>query len=134
MRMRNTGLVGEELDDLKGLSKTHPWAALFMLVFMFSLAGIPPTAGFIAKFYIFMSAVSAGYVWLAVVGALLAAVSAYYYIRVVVVMYFQEPDGEHVLTLNTGLKAVLVFSMAFVLFFGVYPEPLVTFAQSAILN
>jgi NADH-quinone oxidoreductase subunit N len=132
--LRNGGTMGEELDDLKGLSKTHPWAALYMLVFMFSLAGIPPTAGFIAKFYIFMAAVSAGYVWLAVVGALLAAVSAFYYIRVVVVMYFQEPDGEHVLTLNTGMKAALGFSVAFVLLFGIYPEPLVTFAQSAILN
>lgn len=132
--LRNAGLVGEELDDLKGLSKTHPWAALFMLIFMFSLAGIPPTAGFIAKFYIFMSAVNAGYIWLAVVGALLAAVSAFYYIRVVVMMYFHEPEGEHVLTLNAGMKAALVFSMLFVLILGVYPEPLVEFAQSAILN
>ena len=132
--LRNAGLVGEELDDLKGLAKTHPWAALFMLIFMFSLAGIPPTAGFIAKFYIFMAAVNAGYVWLAIVGALLAAVSAFYYIRVIVVMYMQEPETEHVLTLNPGLKLVLVFSILFVLILGVYPEPLVDYAQSAILN
>ncbi|MBI5136297.1 MAG: NADH-quinone oxidoreductase subunit N [Nitrospirae bacterium] len=132
--LRNAGLMGEEIDDLKGLSKNHPWAALFMLIFMFSLAGIPPTAGFIAKFYIFMSAVNAGYIWLAVVGALLAAVSAFYYIRVIVVMYFQEPDGEHVLTLNAGMKAALVFSVLFVLLLGVYPEPLVNYTQSAILN
>ncbi len=132
--LRNAGLVGEELDDLKGLSKTHPWAALFMLIFMFSLAGIPPTAGFIAKFYIFMSAVNAGYIWLAVVGAVLAAVSAFYYIRVIVVMYFNEPDGDHVLTLNTGMKAALVFSLIFVLALGIFPEPLVNYAQSAILN
>jgi NADH-quinone oxidoreductase subunit N len=132
--LRNAGLVGEEIDDYKGLAKTHPWAALFMLVFMFSLAGIPPTAGFIAKLYVFMAAVKAGYVWLAVVGALLSAVSAFYYIRVIVVMYMQEPETTQVLTLNRGLKAALVFSVLVVLALGVYPEPLVNYAQSAILT
>jgi NADH-quinone oxidoreductase subunit N len=132
--LRNAGLVGEDIDDYKGLAKTHPWAALFMLVFLFSLAGIPPTAGFIAKFYIFMSAVQAGYVWLAVVGALLTAVSAFYYIRVIVVMYMQEPETTQTLTLNPGMKAALVFSLVFVLALGVFPEPLVDYAQTAILS
>ena len=132
--LRNAGLVGEDIDDYKGLAKTHPWAALFMLIFMFSLAGIPPTAGFIAKFYVFMAAVKAGYVWLAVVGALITAVSAFYYIRVVVAMYMQEPDQPQVLTLNRGLTAALVFSLLFVVALGVYPEPLANYAQSAILN
>jgi len=132
--LRNAGLVGEEIDDFKGLAKTHPWAALFMLIFMFSLAGIPPTAGFIAKLYVFMAAVKAGYVWLAVVGALLTAVSAYYYIRVIVVMYMQEPDTTQVLTVNRGLKAALVFSLIVVLALGIYPEPLANYAQSAILS
>lgn len=132
--MRNAGLAGEEIDDYKGLAKTHPWAALFMLIFMFSLAGIPPTAGFIAKFYIFMAVINAGFVWLAVVGALLAAVSAYYYINVIVVMYMQEPDTKHVLTLNNGMRVALVFSMLFVLVLGIYPGPLVEYAQNSILS
>jgi len=131
--LRSAGLVGEEIDDYKGLAKTHPWAALFMLIFMFSLAGIPPTAGFIAKFYVFMAAIKAGYVWLAVVGALLTAVSAFYYIRVIVVMYMQEPDTTQVLTVNRGLKAALIFSLIVVLALGIYPEPLANYAQSAIL-
>jgi NADH-quinone oxidoreductase subunit N len=132
--LRNAGLVGEEIDDYKGLAKTHPWAALFMLIFLFSLAGIPPTAGFIAKFYIFMAAVKAGYVWLAVVGALLTAVSAYYYIRVIVVMYMQEPETTQTLTFNRGMTLALVFSLLFVVALGVYPEPLASYAQSAILS
>jgi NADH-quinone oxidoreductase subunit N len=132
--LRNAGLVGEEIDDYKGLAKSHPWAALFMLVFLFSLAGIPPTAGFIAKFYIFMAAVKAGYIWLAVIGALLTAVSAYYYIRVIVVMYMQEPEVSQTLTLNRGMKAALVFSLLFVVALGVFPEPLAHYAQSAILS
>ncbi|MDH5526955.1 MAG: NADH-quinone oxidoreductase subunit N [Nitrospirota bacterium] len=132
--LRNQGLMGEELDDLKGLSRTHPWAALFMLVFMFSLAGIPPTAGFIAKFYIFMAAINAGYILLAIAGALLAAVSAYYYIRVIVVMYMQEPETDHVLTAPAGLRLALVFSLLFVIGLGVFPDPLADFAQQAILS
>jgi NADH-quinone oxidoreductase subunit N len=132
--LRNAGLAGEEIDDYKGLAKTHPWAALFMLIFMFSLAGIPPTAGFIAKFYIFMAAVQAGYIWLAVVGALLTAVSAFYYIRVIVVMYMQEPEAPQTLTFNKGMTAALVFSLLFVVALGVYPEPLAHYAQSAILS
>ncbi|MFQ5508142.1 MAG: NADH-quinone oxidoreductase subunit N [Leptospirillia bacterium] len=132
--LRNQGLAGEEIDDWKGLARTKPWAALFMLIFMFSLAGIPPTAGFISKFYIFMAAVNAGYIWLAIVGALLAAVSAYYYLRVIVVMYMKDPEVEHTLTLNKGMTLTLVFSMVLVILLGVYPEPLVDYAQSAILN
>ncbi len=132
--LRSSGVVGEQIDDFKGLSKTHPWAALFMLIFMFSLAGIPPTAGFMAKFYIFMAAVEAGYVWLAVVGAVLAAVSAYYYIRLVVVMYMQEPDGAHQVCLGRGLKTALVVSMLVVMAMGVFPTPLVEYVQSAILQ
>ncbi|MDH4228677.1 MAG: NADH-quinone oxidoreductase subunit N [Nitrospirota bacterium] len=132
--LRSAGLKGEELDDYKGLSRTHPWAALFMLIFMFSLAGIPPTAGFIAKLYIFMSAVNAGHIYLAVAGALLAAVSAFYYIRVIVMMYMKEPEAQQELTLTTGLKVALVFSMLFVLILGVYPEPLANYAQLSILQ
>lgn len=89
---REKGRV-ETLDDFAGLGKTHPAAALGMLVFLFSLTGIPPMAGFFGKFYLFTAAVNAGYVWLAVLGVLMSAVSAFYYLRVVLAMYMQEPVG-----------------------------------------
>src|SRR5574337_2031066 len=90
--LRKGGLEGEEIDDFTGLAKRQPLAAFLMLIFMVSLAGIPPTAGFIGKFYVFMSAVEAGMTWLAVIALIFAAVSAYYYLRVVMVMYMREPS------------------------------------------
>ena len=82
--LRRGGLEGEELDDFSGLSKRHKGAAFLMMVFMVSLAGIPPTAGFMGKFYLFMAAVNAGMAWLAVIGLIFAAISAFYYLRVVI--------------------------------------------------
>src|SRR5439155_1685778 len=90
--LRKGGLEGDEIEDFTGLAKRQPLAAFLMLVFMVSLAGIPPTAGFIGKFYLFMAAVKAGLTWLAVVAVLFAAVSAYYYLRVVMVMYMRDPE------------------------------------------
>ncbi|MEK7337302.1 MAG: NADH-quinone oxidoreductase subunit N, partial [Nitrospirota bacterium] len=89
--LRKGGLEGDEIEDFSGLAKRHPFAALLMLVFMVSLAGIPPTAGFIGKFYVFMSAVQAGLTWLAVLALVFAAISAYFYLRLVMVMYMREP-------------------------------------------
>src|SRR3989442_834239 len=91
--LRRGGLEGDEIDDFTGLAKRNKWAALVMLLFMISLTGIPPTGGFIAKFYVFMAAVSAGMFSLAVLAVIFAAVSAYYYLRVVMVMYMRDP-GE----------------------------------------
>ena len=138
--LRKGGLEGDEIDDFSGLAKRSKWAALVMLLFMFSLAGIPPTAGFIAKFYIFMAAVGAHMAWLAVLAVIFAAVSAYFYIRVVMVMYMREP-GEAVgtpghdvqLVASPAVIAVLLVAAAGVVFLGVFPDPLVRAAQSAIL-
>jgi NADH-quinone oxidoreductase subunit N len=91
--LRKNGVEGDEIEDYAGLAKRQPVAAFLMLAFMASLAGIPPTAGFIGKFYLFMAAVKADLAWLAVVGVLFAAVSAYYYLRVVMVMYMREPEA-----------------------------------------
>jgi len=95
---RKGGLEGEEIEDFTGLAKRQPLAALLMLIFMVSLAGIPPTAGFIGKFYVFMAAVESGLTWLAAIALLFAAVSAYYYMRVVMVMYMREPETAHACT------------------------------------
>ena len=93
--MRRHDVVGDELKDLNGLFFRQPFAAVAMLLFMLSLGGIPPTAGFMGKFWLFSAAIESGYVWLAVIGVLNSAVSLYYYIRIVVYMMLKnEPAGS----------------------------------------
>lgn len=136
--LRKGGIEGEEIEDFTGLAKRHPLAALLMMIFMVSLAGIPPTAGFIGKFYVFMSAVEAGMTWLAVVALIFAAISAYYYLRLVMVMYMREP-GEFTATsprlvMSPTLTLVLACAVAGVVIFGFYPNPLVNLATQAVLT
>ncbi len=128
---------GEEIEDFTGLAKRQPLAAFLMLVFMVSLAGIPPTAGFIGKFYVFMAAVDAGLAWLAAIALLFAAVSAYYYMRVVMVMYMREPDPAAIaprLVTSPALSFVLACAVAGVILFGLFPNPLVSFALQSVLT
>jgi NADH-quinone oxidoreductase subunit N len=131
MCMRQKERMVEGIEDLKGLSKTHPLIALAMAVFMFSMAGIPPLAGFFAKIYVFLPAVEAGLYVLAVIGVLTSVVACYYYLRIVKLMYFDEagegfdrPIGRE-LTLVIGGTAVLV------MFFFVLPSPVVDGAAAA---
>src|SRR5438067_8320631 len=93
--LSHAGFECENLEDMRGLNRTHPWYAFLMLIIMFSLAGIPPTAGFYAKLAVFQSAVAAGHVWLAVAAVLLSLVGAFYYLRVVKLMYFDDPVAAH---------------------------------------
>lgn len=136
--LRKGGLDGDEIEDFTGLAARHPLAALLMLVFMVSLAGIPPTAGFIGKFYVFMAAVEAGLTWLAVLALVFAAISAYYYLRIVMVMYMREPDpltaASPRLIMSPALSIVLACAVAGVVFFGLYPGPLVSLAGHAVLT
>jgi NADH-quinone oxidoreductase subunit N len=114
-------------DDYAGLSSRQPTLALLMAVFMFSLSGIPPFAGFFGKYYVFAGAVEAGYTWLAIVGVLMSVVAAYYYLRVVVLMYFKEQSAPVLEPSRSGLGvAALVLSAVALLGFGMYP--------SAVLN
>ena len=93
--LRRKDVIGEELKDLSGLFQRSPLAGTAMLLFMLSLGGIPPTAGFMGKFWLFSAAIDGGYYWLAVIGVLNSAVSLYYYLRVVVFMWFKgEPTGS----------------------------------------
>ncbi len=135
---RKGNLEGEEIEDFAGLAKRQPAAAFLMLVFMVSLAGIPPTAGFIGKFYVFMAAVEAGLAWLAVVALIFAAVSAYYYMRVVMVMYMREPDATVVdppqLLASPALSVVLACAVAGVIIFGLFPSPVVSLALQSVLS
>lgn len=89
--MRRRGGMTEAIEDLSGLTRTNPGLAVILTVLLFSMAGIPPMAGFFGKLYVFMAAIEAGFVWLAVIGALLSVVSAYYYLRIIWIMWFNEP-------------------------------------------
>jgi NADH-quinone oxidoreductase subunit N len=130
--LNRVGGVGDELDDFAGLAKVSKASAFVMLVFMFSLAGIPPTAGFAGKFYIFMAAVNSGYVWLAVIGVLNSAVSAYYYLRVIMRMYMSEPVHEPVLNVSTAISAILFVAVVGILAIGIFPEFFLNLALSSV--
>ncbi|MGD9851875.1 MAG: NADH-quinone oxidoreductase subunit N [Nitrospirales bacterium] len=135
--LRKGGLEGEELNDFTGLAKRHKGGAFLMMVFMVSLAGIPPTAGFIGKFYLFMAAVNAGLAWLALIGLVFAAISAFYYLRVVMVMYMREPSSDQELNtrlaLSPSVSVVLACAVAGVVLLGVFPGPLVSVADLSTL-
>jgi NADH-quinone oxidoreductase subunit N len=116
------------IDDCTGLSRRAPALSALMSIFMFSLTGIPPFAGFFGKYYVFAGAVQAGYTWLAIVGVLMSAVSAYFYLRLVVVMYFREqPEGIVAQPQPLGMAA-LALSAAGVIGFGVFPSVLLQYA------
>lgn len=119
----------EEMADLSGLGSRHPFLAAAMAVFMFSLAGIPPTAGFIGKFYIFSAAVEAGFGWLAVVMVLASVISVYYYLKVTVAMYMWEaPAGAVRLRPHGLLLAALAFALLAIFQMGIFPGPLIDLA------
>lgn len=124
-----TGYV-EKIDDLAGLGRTNPGMAFALAMLMFSLAGIPPLAGFFAKWYVFVAAVEAKLYALAVIGVLTSVVGAFYYLRVVKVMYFDEAK-ESFEPMGAVLQGVIGVSAIFTLFFWLYPAPLVTAASAA---
>ena len=133
--LRKEGQESENIEDYAGLAKREPLAAFFMLVFLVSLAGIPPTAGFIGKFYIFMAAVNSGMTWLAVVAVIFAAISAFYYLRIVMVMYMREAEGSQAshsrLETSPALSLVLACALAGVVLLGLFPNGLWSLATHA---
>lgn len=132
--LRSEGFKGDSIYDYEGLAKTHPLAAALMLIFMFSLTGIPPTAGFIGKLYIFMSAINAGYTWLVIVAVIFSAISAYFYLRIVMYMYMKEPKATVSLSTSPATGLALAVTVIAVLVIGVYPTVLVEFARAAIVG
>ena len=130
--LRSEGFKGDQISDYEGLSKTHPLAAALMLVFMFSLTGIPPTAGFMGKFYIFMSAINAGYTWLVIIAVMFSAISAYFYLRIVMYMYMKEPKETVQLSTSNGLSLALAIAVIAVLAIGILPSSVVNFARIAV--
>lgn len=131
MILSRKGFECETLDDLKGLNKRSPWMAFMMLMFMFSLAGIPPTVGFAAKLSILEALVDAGYVGLAIVAVIASLVGAFYYLRVVKVMYFDEPLDTAPIEGGTMARAMLSANGLFVLFAGLFPAALMALCLTA---
>jgi NADH-quinone oxidoreductase subunit N len=130
LSMRRDGKAVEEISDLAGLARTSPTMAFFLAMLLFSLAGIPPLAGFFAKFYVFLAAIQAGLFTLAVIGVVTSVVGAYYYLAIVKVMYFDEP-AKGFEAMPNELKAVLAVTGLFNLLFFIYPAPLVDAANAA---
>jgi len=130
LSMRREGQMVEDIADLAGLARTKPTMAFFFAMLLFSLAGIPPLAGFFAKFYVFLAAIKAGLFALAVIGVVTSVVGAYYYLVIVKTMYFDEP-AKPFEPMPHELKAVLAATGLFNLLFFVYPSPLVEAAEAA---
>lgn len=121
LAMRRTGRMVEGIDDLAGLARTHPLVAMAMAAMMFSMAGIPPLAGFFGKFYIFVAAIDAGLITLAVIGVLTSVVGAFYYLRIIKIMYFEEPVDAFDGKLPGEVRTILVAATLFVMFFFLRP-------------
>jgi NADH-quinone oxidoreductase subunit N len=132
------GRKGEEnilIDDYSGMASKYPLLAAAMAIFMFSLAGIPPTAGFVGKFYIFSAAVKAGYIGLAIIGVLNSALSVYYYLRVTVMMYMRGPEKEQAgLDLSPAMVVALVIAVVGTLQMGITPSQYLNLARQSILT
>jgi len=133
--LSRAGFECEKLEDLRGLNRRSPWLAFLMLILMFSLAGIPPTAGFYAKLAVFSAAVNAGWIWLAVAAVLLSLVGAFYYLRIVKLMYFDEPADTGPAIDVAGppeMRALLGANAIVLLLLGILPQPLLNLCFIAI--
>jgi NADH-quinone oxidoreductase subunit N len=132
--LERNGLEATQVRDLAGLAGRHPLLALVMTVFLLSLIGIPPTAGFAGKFYLFGAAVRAGWIWLVVIAVINSAVAAYYYLRIIVYMYMRDAEGAPaVLTPSFSGGLALAVALWGVVQLGVLPAPLFGLAQDAVV-
>ncbi|MFA5592155.1 MAG: NADH-quinone oxidoreductase subunit NuoN [Micavibrio sp.] len=132
LSMRRGGSGLEQIADLSGLSRNHPVMAYALAVLMFSMSGIPPLAGFFGKLLVFKAAVGMGMFWLAVFGVLCSVVAAYYYLRIIKVMFFDEPVAAYDVPMPWSRRAVTAFSVAFVLLFILLPSPVMNASERAV--
>ena len=131
--MKRENIFCENIKDLSGLSKNHPLLALGFLIILFSLAGIPPLAGFFAKFYIFMAVVEAKMYALAIIGLVTTVVSAFYYLRIIKIIYFDKPNKPFDESYDWGLKSSIILSSILILIYFVYPSILTEVVTSIII-
>lgn len=132
--MRRKDIIGDEIEDLAGLVYKSPTSAVLMLIFLLSLAGIPPTAGFLGKYFIFLSLIETGHYGLAVIAVLYVAVSLYYYFLIVNSMFTREAADKVAPALAPGLRLALGVSLAMTIFIGVYPEPIIQMATNTVAS
>lgn len=118
------GFEADQLDDLKGLNQRSPWHAFLMLIVMFSMAGVPPTLGFYAKFSVLQAALEAGYLWLVVFAVLMAVIGAFYYLRIIKLMYFDEPLDHSPIVAPLDMRVVLGVNALALLVIGMMPQSL----------
>lgn len=132
MLLSRAGFEAEKLEDFKGLNRRNPWYAFMMLLLMFSMAGIPPTVGIYAKLAVLEAVLSAGYIWLAVFAVLLSLVGVFYYLRIVKLMYFDEPETDAVIAPQADVKVLLSANGLAVLALGIFPQSLIALCSYAI--
>ncbi len=125
-------LKGENVSDLDGLAKSHPWNAFLMLVFLLSLAGLPPTAGFLGKYFVLQALIETGHYALAAAGTLYVIVALYYYFRMVRAMFMMQPSGTVLVETTWPVRVALAVSGVLTLAIGLYPEPFLRFAESSV--
>lgn len=126
------GFEADMLDDFKGLNRRSPWYAFMMLITMFSMAGLPPTVGFYAKLAVLQAVFSAGFIWVAVLAVLMSLVGAFYYLRVVKLMYFDEPNDVTPILPNPDMRLVLSVNGLSMLVLGILPQPLMALCIASI--
>jgi len=130
LMLRRHAYAGERVDDFDGLHNRAPFWAFAMVIFLLSLGGIPPTAGFIGKYFLFAAAMQSGFGWLAIIAVLMSAVSMFFYFRIVVAMYLKE-GREAEVAITPPLKIVAGVSLAVTLLFGILPAPLINQATQS---
>jgi NADH-quinone oxidoreductase subunit N len=132
MLLARAGFEAETIDDLKGLNQRSPWFALVMGLLMFSLAGVPPMIGFYAKLSVLSAVVDAHMYWLAVLAVIFSLIGAFYYLRIVKVMYFDEPTEKSKITAGFDMRLVLSLNGLAALVLGILPSPLMSACVNAI--
>jgi len=126
------GFEADKLDDLRGLNQRSPWFAFMMLITMFSMAGVPPTLGFYAKFAVLQAALQAGFLWLVVFAVLMAVIGAFYYLRIVKIMYFDEPKDRNAINAPVEMKLMLSVNAFGLLLLGLFPQRLMDICAYAV--
>jgi NADH-quinone oxidoreductase subunit N len=130
--LSRAGFEAENVDDFRGLNQKSKWFAFVMLVLMFSLSGLPPTVGFFAKLFVLQAALDAGYAWLVVIAVLLSVIGAFYYLRIVKLMYMDSPTSEITLDPHRGTRWVVSGTAILILVLGLVPAPLMNLCARAI--
>jgi len=132
--MKRDGKYCENINDLTGISKQHPLLSVSLLIVLFSLAGIPPLAGFFAKFYIFMSVIENKMYTLAIIGLLSTVISAFYYLRIIKIIYFDEANKPFDQIKNLGIASTIFLSCVTLVSFFLYPSFLNNIVRTLLIN